>query len=1041
MTIGDNSSENFDSKFNCIQVCGLGDSNSSLSFKKSNWSLCGSLFCEMKTSREMYDRQELCRRQNSCENLDKDQKERLKCCNGVYEEERNEIEDCRRSEDLNTTEENTNIAPRNPTICDGLCDDWNCVDESECNGFFYGQSCIVGESSMYVPIYEICDEKPDCFFPSTVSPSDEESCGEIPSESSKCISGELFRSKYKKKIIPIYNFTRCGTITMATRGLTAIRYGVNWTMADYIRKHGMPYCLDYLDQTNCSDPKKVAVSCQVEGYGYSTISRAMVCGGITIRKKFCTNGMDVACVEVDRSCTLHKHQLCDGAKDCVSGADENHPTCLTLTKHKCLRNFRTEKQLKIPVAWLGDGLEDCLDGLDENWQIECGLESTTKRFEINDHCQEVFLCRYGASNFIRLNELCDGRDKCGNENSICEVGRGLRSLSSAVRSHGNAKNMKYCLKGLKDVVKKAKSLCITEDFNPFYEHLYGISHRTRVTYPMEKSDCNFVFGEAYVLLSCSGKCKNSPCPLTKPIDFNDCPGKFRNRIYTVADQNRLTFVNRRANSLHQDYHNDYFVCNNGMCTEYDKVCNLWDDCGDSSDEKACTNSFHCKDNQGFIPLNKKCDGNPDCGDMSDECNPSCSKEIINIPVLKLAAWLIGFTAMVSNSVILYENGYSLRESKSIDTLLNKLLVMLIGLGDFLVGGYLFAIAVVDSVIFGKRYCIRQFEWLTSIYCSSLGVVSTFGTLVSLFSLTILSSLRATKIHKGHLSHRPQNEDEIDGRKKMAIAILMICIVCSAATVSLVTLFPVFEEFFVNGFVYDKSIKIFHGHIGKQKHMEVIQSYYGRSKGTTLRWRVIESLVRAMFSKDYGNLDNKISRVEFYGNDGVCLFKFFVTNEDPQWVFTLAILTISIVCFSIVAAAYIYINFSATRSSSSLTKEPGPTADAVNKRNRKLQRKVATIILTDFICWVPFVLVCFLHYFEVLNATPLYGFFSIIMLPINSVINPFLYSEFMTKLAKKIGAAFKILFVNITKSALSLKAVLASRVRDQDIENETEAKEN
>ena len=220
-----------------------------------------------------------------------------------------------------------------------------------------------------------------------------------------------------------------------------------------------------------------------------------------------------------------------------------------------------------------------------------------------------------------------------------------------------------------------------------------------------------------------------------------------------------------------------------------------------------------------------------------------------------------------------------------------------------------------------------------------------------------------------------------------------------------TLLPAFEDYFVNGLVYDNSIKIFKGDmIGKQRHLEVIQSYFGRSNDKTLRWRLIENLVRSMFSADYENLDGKIARVDFYGNDGVCLFKFFVTHNDPQRVFTMINLAISIICFTIVAAAYIYINISTYKSSEPLTRQAGPTAKTVNKRNRKLQRKVATIIMTDFLCWVPFVLICLMHSFEVLNASPYYGFFSIIILPINSVINPFLYSEIMGDLTIKFSSA-------------------------------------
>ena len=55
-------------------------------------------------------------------------------------------------------------------------------------------------------------------------------------------------------------------------------------------------------------------------------------------------------------------------------------------------------------------------------------------------------------------------------------------------------------------------------------------------------------------------------------------------------------------------------------------------------------------------------------------------------------------------------------------------------------------------------------------------------------------------------------------------------------------------------------------------------------------------------------------------------------------------------------------------------------------------RIARIITSDFLCWVPFIIICFLHYFEIMDATPQYGLFSIVILPINSVINPFLYNQ-------------------------------------------------
>ena len=116
---------------------------------------------------------------------------------------------------------------------------------------------------------------------------------------------------------------------------------------------------------------------------------------------------------------------------------------------------------------------------------------------------------------------------------------------------------------------------------------------------------------------------------------------------------------------------------------------------------------------------------------------------------------------------------------------------------------------------------------------------------------------------------------------------------------------------------------------------------------------------------------------------------------------MAVLVINVICFVVVAVSYIFINIKTLKTSKLLTAAAGPTAQMVHKRNQKLQRRVAMIITTDFLCWVPFVTICLLHFTEVTNATSMYGLFSIVVLPINSVINPFLYSTRIRTLVKQL----------------------------------------
>ena len=67
----------------------------------------------------------------------------------------------------------------------------------------------------------------------------------------------------------------------------------------------------------------------------------------------------------------------------------------------------------------------------------------------------------------------------------------------------------------------------------------------------------------------------------------------------------------------------------------------------------------------------------------------------------------------------------------------------------------------------------------------------------------------------------------------------------------------------------------------------------------------------------------------------------------------------------------------------------------------MQRKISIIIGTDFFCWIPFVTICCLHTLGLVDATPWYALFSIVILPINSVINPLLYDDTLTTLLGRV----------------------------------------
>ena len=152
------------------------------------------------------------------------------------------------------------------------------------------------------------------------------------------------------------------------------------------------------------------------------------------------------------------------------------------------------------------------------------------------------------------------------------------------------------------------------------------------------------------------------------------------------------------------------------------------------------------------------------------------------------------------------------------------------------------------------------------------------------------------------------------------------------------------------------------------------------------------MVSNMFSHDfdYEDLTEKVDKVDFYGNDGVCLFKYFVQNDDPQRIFVWSILSLNFTCFVFISISYLIIGILSRRSSKSLASSQNRRQ--IEARNRRMNQRIAIIITTDFLCWVPFIVVCVLHSLEILDATPWYSLFSMVVLPINSVINPILYDD-------------------------------------------------
>ena len=740
-------------------------------------------------------------------------------------------------------------------------------------------------------------------------------------------------------------------------------------------------CQDYRDQLNCSHVLESPLLCKVNGY-LTHVSRYALCKETSL----CDDGLDRNCDAAEGGCIIHKHQFCDENNDCPEGKDEDSSICRSLTKQTCVRKFSgstARRELRIPLTWVRDGVEDCLNGKDEDpnsWKI-CG-EGWGKRYvDSGTICSDVFLCSNISQDFEEYENLCDRSGTCDKETEICEVSRNLpRIQSQAIVKHRGRLMIGHYLPGLEDLERDPTlGSHSTTHFSPPDEP-FGVPPQF-ITIAMSSdhhSDCSYVFGELYVYLSCSGYCANVSC-IVGPVKFDSCHNIKNNRVFTLSDKNYLTVASKSKG----EYVSNLFPCNNGYCTTYDKVCNLVDDCGDGSDEVKCINHFTCGNTGQMIPLSSVNDGQYDCEDFSDEC--SYTKSIVNMPFLSIVSWFIGIPATLFNAIIFARSIIQLRDCGCPFKLLNRLMILMISLGDLMVGIYLMALSVAN-ILRTDSYCQDRFIWLTSDYCAAMGVVSSTGSQISLFAMVVLSLCRVITVR------RPGPRGTGNKRSRLTAVSLVLIVLVASFTISYLPLLNKFEDFFVNGLYYDRKIKLFIGAPSKQKHIAILERYYSKFRGNpNLPWSTVRRLVRNMFSQSYGGVDSV--KLHFYGNDGVCLFKYFVTPEDPQAFYTMTILLLNFTCFFIITSSYVLISIESV-SSSRYLKKVSHTEGAAMKRTSSLHRKLTMIILTDFFCWVPFIIMSALHYFQIIDASPWYATFSILILPINSVINPLLYDPYL-----------------------------------------------
>jgi hypothetical protein len=264
----------------------------------------------------------------------------------------------------------------------------------------------------------------------------------------------------------------------------------------------------------------------------------------------------------------------------------------------------------------------------------------------------------------------------------------------------------------------------------------------------------------------------------------------------------------------------------------------------------------------------------------------------------------------------------------------------------------------------------------------------------------------------------------DVNVKMRIKVGLTCLGITFLSL-LIACLPVLEllsSYFINGLMIEGP---FFSDVAKRGDIKAVVSHFDPSiKIESEAWQDYQDAIRKLFYRgpELGHTTNsfKGTPLGFFGNQGVCLFKYFVRPNDPQMVFSIFVLGLSSVCFAVITFCYIYI-FSYASSSMKNSGASGGSSATMSK----LQAKVTLIIATDFLTWIPFITIAILHCCEVVDGNKYYEFCSILLIPINSVINPIIYSgDKATDLVKKLVSALRGKTTNLVRAVTVTENIVA-----------------
>jgi len=158
----------------------------------------------------------------------------------------------------------------------------------------------------------------------------------------------------------------------------------------------------------------------------------------------------------------------------------------------------------------------------------------------------------------------------------------------------------------------------------------------------------------------------------------------------------------------------------------------------------------------------------------------------------------------------------------------------------------------------------------------------------------------------------------------------------------------------------------------------IASQVSFSNSTRQSWFKVKSTILDKFK--YNEIKAEFG---FYSQTSVCMPHFYTSTSESSWEYSVFIITLNFMLFIYMVIVYVVVYKKATGMKFSTSKS--------KDRNEDMQKRISRLLLTDFFCWIPVCIMAYVRILRVYLPSDAYIASAGFLLPINSAMNPLLYS--------------------------------------------------